>query len=103
MFVVAFITVGSREEAEKIANKIVEERLAACANIIDDVESVFLWKGNVEKAKEVLLIVKTKVDKIERLVKRVKELHSYEVPEVIWLELKGGLESYLNWIEESLR
>lgn len=103
MFIVAFITVGSKDEAKRIANKLVEEKLAACINIVNNIESIFLWKGKIEETKEVLLIVKTKVDKIEDLIKKVKELHSYEVPEIIWFELKGGLESYLNWIEESLK
>lgn len=103
MFIVTFITVGSKDEAKRIASKLVEEKLAACVNIIDDIESIFLWKGKIEEAKEVLLIIKTKIDKIEDLVNKVKELHSYEVPEIIWFELKGGLKSYLNWIEESLK
>ncbi|MDH5807161.1 MAG: divalent-cation tolerance protein CutA [Candidatus Methanomethylicaceae archaeon] len=103
MFIVTFITVGNKDEARKIANKLIEEKLAACINIIDNVESIFLWKGKIEEAKEVLLIIKTKIDKIENLIKRVRELHSYEIPEIIWFELKGGLESYLNWIEESLK
>ncbi|MCS7097368.1 MAG: divalent-cation tolerance protein CutA [Candidatus Methanomethyliaceae archaeon] len=103
MFKVAFITVGSMDEGRKIAKKLVEEKLAACVNIINGLESIFLWKGKIEEAREVLLIVKTKADKIESLVKRVRELHSYEVPEIIWFDLEGGLKSYLDWIEESLK
>lgn len=103
MFKVAFITVGSIDEGREIAKKLVEEKLAACVNIINGLESIFLWKGKIERAKEALLIVKTKVDKIEDLVKKVKELHSYEIPEIIWFDLEGGLKSYLDWIEESLK
>jgi len=98
--VVVFVTASSAEEADVIARAAVEERLAACANIVPSVSSVFRWKGKIEREAEVLIILKTRRGVLERLVARVQDLHSYEVPEVIALPIVGGSEEYLDWLRE---
>ncbi|MCC6012767.1 MAG: divalent-cation tolerance protein CutA [Candidatus Verstraetearchaeota archaeon] len=103
MYSIVFITVSNEEEGRKIANKLLEERLAACVNIIKDVKSYFWWKGKIDNAEECLLIIKTITNKINELIKKVKEIHSYQVPEIIWINLSGGSEDYLNWLSEELR
>ena len=102
-FRVVLITCGSREEAEKISKILVEEKLAACVNILSGVKSYFWWKGKVDEADEYLLIIKTSVEKIEKLFRKVKELHSYSVPEIISLPILEGNTEYLKWIEESIK
>lgn len=88
-------------EVEKLARPLVEEQLVACINVVD-VNSFFKWQGKLEEEREALLIMKTTQDKTEEVVKRVKELHSYEVPEVIVLPIIGGHEGYLEWIKASV-
>ncbi len=101
--VTAFVTAGSMEEAEKIASALIEERLAACVNIIPQVFSMYRWKGKVEKDSEVKMIIKTTLDCSEVLIPRVQELHSYDVCEVTVLPILNGNPSYLDWIEENTR
>lgn len=96
-------TTGSREEAERIASALVEERLAACVNIIGGIRSVYRWKDAVESADEVLMLVKTQQAQVERLRTRIHELHSYEVPEFLVLEIAGGSAAYLEWIAAGVR
>ncbi|NPA97685.1 MAG: divalent-cation tolerance protein CutA [Crenarchaeota archaeon] len=98
-YFVVLVTASSMEEAMRIARRVVEEKLAACVNIVNGVRSVYVWKGNVEEGSEVLLIMKTREDVLQRLIERVKELHSYEVPEVIAIEIANGLSAYLEWID----
>ncbi len=98
--VVVFITASSREEAAKLAEALVAEKLAACVNRVDGVSSVYWWEGKVEHAVESLLIAKTRGDLVEKLAARVKELHSYTVPEVIALPILSGNPDYLKWIAE---
>ncbi|MCC5906173.1 MAG: divalent-cation tolerance protein CutA [Balneolaceae bacterium] len=100
-----YITTKNRDEALKVASAIVEEKLAACANIIDGMESVYHWKGNIETSKECILILKTSYSNVSRLTKRVKELHSYEVPCVISINLaeQEGNEEYLDWMIRSVQ
>jgi periplasmic divalent cation tolerance protein len=97
---VCFVTAPPGEPAAALARALVEERLAACANIIGGIRSIYTWKGKVEDATEDLLVLKTRADLVERLVARVGELHPYEVPECIALELREGLPAYLAWIDE---
>ena len=97
---VIFVTVGSEDEAEKIAEGLVEERLAACVSIVPKIRSIYTWKGKVEREEELLLIIKTKEELFERVRDRVKELHSYEVPEIIAIPVTNGLKEYLDWIDE---
>ncbi|MBC7120555.1 MAG: divalent-cation tolerance protein CutA [Candidatus Methanosuratus sp.] len=102
MSIVSLITVGDRKEAEEIARRLVEEKLAACVNIISPVRSIYRWKDRVEESGESMLIAKTEQRVFERMKRRVLELHSYEVPEIIALEISGGLKSYLDWVSSSV-
>jgi len=97
-FIIVFITAPNEKEAAAISQTIVGERLAACINIIPSVRSIYRWQGRVEDEQEVLMIVKTKKSLFERLQERVKELHSYEVPEIIGLPLVEGGKEYLDWL-----
>ncbi len=103
MHIIIFITASNKEEAEKIANKLVEKHLAACVNIIDNVRSVFWWEAKIDSANEALMIVKSKKSYLSRVIKLVKSLHSYQVPEIIALPIIAGDKNYLNWLDESLR
>lgn len=103
MYLVVFISAGSREEAEKIASGLLKEKICACVNIVKDVDSHFWWQGKLDKAKEALLIIKTRKSLFARLVKKVKSLHSYEVPEIIALPIIAGHKPYLYWIDESTK
>jgi len=103
MHIVIFITVGKKEEGARIARALVEERLAACVNILEGVSSVFRWKGKVEEGKECLLIVKSVDGLLDNLIKRVKELHSYATPEIISFKITGGSKEYLDWVASSVR
>ena len=100
--VACFVTAGSREEAARIGDALVRERLAACANVVGPVASMYWWKGKVERDREVLLILKTRKDLVKRLASRVRELHSYKVPEVIAIPIVGGNPAYLEWIDRSV-
>jgi periplasmic divalent cation tolerance protein len=98
----ALTTAGSHEEAQRIARTLVEQRLAACVNIVAPVESIYSWKGAVESAAEWLLLIKTTAEAFPRLCARLAELHSYEIPECICLAIEDGGEEYLNWIGDSV-
>jgi periplasmic divalent cation tolerance protein len=100
---VVLSTCGSREEAQRIAHALVERKLAACVNIVSGVESVYRWKGDVESASEWLLIMKTTSGAFERLREALVELHSYDVPECIEIEITDGSAEYLDWIGELVR
>jgi periplasmic divalent cation tolerance protein len=97
-YIIVLITGPSEEESARIGHALVGERLAACVNIIPAVRSIYRWEGRIEDEKEVLLIIKTKRVLFERLQKRVKELHSYSVPEIVALPLVEGDEAYMNWL-----
>ena len=96
--VVVLSTAGSTEEAERIATALVEERLAACVNLVPGLTSIYRWQGAVERASEVLLVVKTRRSLTTRLVARLTELHSYDVPEAIVLPIDAGARPYLAWL-----
>ena len=98
---IVLTTAGSSQEAEKIAAALVERRLAACVNIIPQIQSVYRWEGKVERSTEWLLLIKTRADTFERLRDAIEQLHSYEVPECIMLQISDGAEPYLRWIEEN--
>jgi periplasmic divalent cation tolerance protein len=97
------ITTGSSEEAERIAEALVQERLAACVNMVPAITSIYRWQGEVHRDSEVLLIARSRPELFESLAARVKELHSYEVPEIIALPIAAGSKAYLNWIDESVQ
>ena len=101
-FIVVFVTAGSSAEGERLARALVEERLAACVNRIPAVQSVYRWQGKVEESTEELLVIKTRADLLTPLEKRVSELHSYSVPEVIALPIMNGSADYLKWLGEQV-
>ena len=100
--VVALSTVGSAEDAERIARALVERRLAACVNVVPNVVSVYRWKGAVEKDEEHLLVIKTRAERLEALRQALVELHPYEVPELVALPVEAGHAPYLAWLDESV-
>lgn len=102
-FVVIFVTASTEEEAKKIESTLLDQRKAACVNIILGIKSSFWWKGEIETAQEVLLMIKTKTSKLNEIIRIVKEIHSYETPEVIALPIIGGNEDYLRWIGKEVR
>ena len=101
--VVCFVTASSEREARAIGDAVVHERLAACANVVGPISSTYWWRGKVESAEEVLLVLKTRADLVPALTALVRSLHSYEVPEVIALRITGGNAAYLRWIDESVK
>lgn len=103
MFHVVLVTAEDRAEAKRIGELLVKEKLAACVNVIPKVSSTYWWKGKIESSNEALLLIKTSSEKLGSLIDRVKELHSYETPEVLALPIEKGAPDYLKWLEESLR
>lgn len=99
--IIVLVTCGSEEEALRIANALVEEHLAACANIISPIRSIYRWEGKIWDEKEWLLIIKTQSHRFAALEKKVKSLHSYSVPEIICLPILEGSLPYLSWIKEN--
>ena len=97
------MTVANREEAINIVRQLLREKLIACANIVGSVNSLYWWKGKIEESREFLVLMKTRENFFEKLAQRVKELHSYEVPEVIALPLVKGLPAYLSWLNACLK
>lgn len=101
---VVLVTCGSIVEARRIASRIVTKRLAACVSIIlGPVQSLYRWKGKVQSAREVLIIIKTNKARLAELEKEVRRLHSYDVPEVIVLSISSGSRKYLAWVQDSVR
>ncbi|MBN1160447.1 MAG: divalent-cation tolerance protein CutA [Dehalococcoidales bacterium] len=98
-FIVVFITAKDPEEAQKIAQILVKRRQAACVNIVPEVNSHFWWKDKLEASEESLLIVKTKESLLPEVIKSVKRLHGYRIPEIIALPIVGGSRDYLEWID----
>ncbi len=100
---IVLTTTGSQEEARKIAHHLVENRLAACVNIVPRVESIYRWQGKVETSEEWLLLVKTTLDRVLAVQDAIRALHSYELPECVVLVIEDGSASYLEWIGESVK
>jgi periplasmic divalent cation tolerance protein len=98
---IVLVTCGSIAEARKIGRSVVEKKLAACANIVSGVESIYRWKGKVERAREVLVVMKTTSNRLSQLEREVKGMHSYELPEFIVLHIAAGSKDYLSWIGTS--
>ena len=99
---VIFVTTPNNEEASRLAEALVEERLAACVNIVPAITSVYRWEDNVTRDSEVLLIIKTTEARYTELEQRIKELHSYTTPEVIAFKIERGSANYLQWLRESV-
>lgn len=95
-------TCADRAEAERIAKALVEERLAACVNIVPGLQSVYRWQGNIEVSEEILLLIKTTAERASALRDRLLALHSYDTPEVLILPIRGGSDAYLRWVQEEV-
>lgn len=95
-----YVTAPSRKEAERIAETVVTERLAACANILDGVTSIFHWGGRLCHQNEALLFLKTEEERTEALIARIRQLHSYECPCITVLPIEGGNPAFLQWVKE---
>ena len=98
---IVLVTCGSIAEARRIGRNVVEKKLAACANIVPGVESIYKWKGKVERAREVLVVIKTTANRLPELEREVTRTHSYDVPEFIVLPIVAGSRNYLAWLQES--
>ncbi len=101
-YLIVIMTAPNKEEAEKIVRTLLEERLIACGNILDSVSSLFWWQGKIEEEKEVLVLMKSHENLFKKLSKRVTELHSYDVPEILALPIVEGSQSYLDWMKACL-
>ncbi len=101
--VLVLSTVGTREDALRLAQALVGERLAACVSVVPGMVSFYRWKGAVEKGDELLLVIKTRAEKVQDLGVRLRALHPYDLPEMIVLPVAGGSDAYLDWIAESVR
>ncbi|HEX3739605.1 MAG TPA: divalent-cation tolerance protein CutA [Terriglobales bacterium] len=100
--VLVLTSAGDDAEAQKIAQELVERRLAACVNIVPRIQSVYRWEGKVETAEEFLLIIKTTKTRSAEVKTAIRELHSYELPECIVISMEDGSAEYLKWIEDSV-
>jgi periplasmic divalent cation tolerance protein len=100
--VLVLTTAGNEGEAQKIAQELVEHRLAACVNIIPRVQSIYRWEGKVETAEEFLLVIKTTKTRSADVKVAIRELHSYDLPECVVVSMEDGSAEYLKWIEESV-
>jgi periplasmic divalent cation tolerance protein len=103
MYSIIYITTSGVEEAKKIARILLKERLVACTNIIPQIESLYWWEGNIEEDQESLLLAKTGSDLVNKVIDRVEEIHSYETPCALEIQIKMGSENYLNWLDNALR
>ena len=101
--IVVFLTVPSGEEATRLADLLIGAHLAACVQILPEMESVYRWQGQVERQSEILLIVKTAAGKFAELEREVRALHSYETPEIVAVPIVTGSQPYLDWLSESLK
>lgn len=102
MYVMGYITCESKQQAQMIAKKLLEQKLIACANILPEIESHYTWKGQVEHSKESLLIVKSEIRLMAKIEQSIQAQHSYDCPCVVFYESKGGLPAYLDWVSEQL-
>ena len=101
--ILVLVTCASVKEADYVAGILLNRKLVSCANILPGIRSKFRWKGNIEKAEEVLIMAKTRASKFAALDKEVRRVHSYEVPEIIALPIISGSKKYLSWIADSLK
>jgi len=101
--VVVLSAVGAPPDAQRIARALVEERVAACVNIVPGITSIYRWKGAVEQEAELLLVIKTTGERVEQLKARLLQLHPYELPEVVVIPIGGGHGAYLEWIAQQVQ
>jgi periplasmic divalent cation tolerance protein len=97
------MTAGDREEARKIGRQLVEAKLAACVNIIDNMNSMYMWQGKIQDDDEVILIAKTTEDRVPELTEKVKALHSYDCPCILCIPVSGGNKEFLDWIASEVK
>ena len=102
MYAFIYITTSGNEESKKIGKMLVEEKLAACVNIIPSIESIYLWKGQIENDEESLLIAKTKIKTIDKIIKMVKEIHSYDTPAILAIPIIEGSKDYLDYLDSEM-
>ena len=102
-YIVILVTAKDKQEAEKITQLLLKERLIACGNIVSPVTSLFHWSGEIEKAEECLIVMKSRMDLFSQVAERVKGLHSYEVPEVLALPIVDASKAYLDWMSVVLK
>jgi periplasmic divalent cation tolerance protein len=95
---VVLVTVGTRDEAERLAQAVVEERLAACVNVVGPMVSIYRWQGQVQRDDEILLVIKTQHRRFDQLAARLSALHSYDNPEIVGLPIVAGAAPYLVWL-----
>jgi periplasmic divalent cation tolerance protein len=100
--VVIYVTVPDEGTGSRLGRGLVESRLAACVNIVSGLRSIYWWRGEVEEARECLLVIKSRREKLSEIIRFIKMNHPYEVPEIIALPIVGGGEDYLRWIDESV-
>ena len=98
-----YITASNKEEACRIGKALVEEKLAACANIVPEMNSIFYWEGKLNEASESILIVKTSEERLQELIGRVKELHSYDVPAIVVLPIFDGNPDFIDWVKKETK
>jgi periplasmic divalent cation tolerance protein len=101
--IIVLVTTGTREEAKKITRNLLDQKLIACANIMGPVSSLFWWKEKINQENEFLVLMKTRSALFEKLATAIKQIHSYEVPEIIAVPITKGEQSYLEWLNSSLR
>lgn len=102
-YIAILVMASSKKEAEAIAEALVEARLVACANILEGIDSVFRWEGKIRREREVLMIVKSRSELFDDIAQRVRDLHSYEVPEILAIPILKGFGPYLAWLESETR
>ncbi len=102
MYSIVYITTSGVLESRKIARNLLEEKLASCINIIPSIESNYLWKGTIEENSESIIFVKTKSELVGKVIKRVEQLHSYEIPCILEISVNSGSDNYLKWMESEL-
>ncbi len=100
---VVFVAVGSEDEAKTISHKLIEDKLAACVNIVPTIQSIFQWEGKITEEKECLLIVKTTSHAFHEVEAVIKAHHSYSVPEIVALPIKVGSSDYLSWVRQQVK
>lgn len=100
MVVAIYSTVGNIEEAKKIAHSIINDKLVACVNIIPKIESIYWWQGKIEEDNECVIIAKTDEKNVEKTIQKIKDIHSYELPDIIVIPIVGGLKKYLDYVKD---
>lgn len=101
--IVLFITTANTDEAQRIAKVLLNERKAACVNIVPEISSLFWWQDKLDSAQESLLIIKTKASVLNEIVRLVRKIHSYDIPEIIALPIIGGNQDYLEWMGKEIK